>query len=236
MAAKVNYDELADAIIERLGGKDNISFHTHCVTRLRFNVKDKSLVDKEGIEALQGVINSLWSGEQYQIVIGNTVNEAYECVAAKLGPVDTTVSEDAPKKKFSFSTIFEIITGIFVPAIPAIAGCGLMKALLSLLTFANLLSTESQTYYILAFVADSAFYFLPMILAFNAANKFKCSPMLAVVPGRGPPAAATPTAPRPARRLLPRSAARPTTITRTSTTATVWTKRATGRASGHWTM
>ena len=58
MAAKVNYDELADAIIERLGGKDNISFHTHCVTRLRFNVKDKSLVDKEGIEALQGVINS----------------------------------------------------------------------------------------------------------------------------------------------------------------------------------
>ena len=183
MAAKVNYDELADAIIERLGGKDNISFHTHCVTRLRFNVKDKSLVDKEGIEGLQGVINSLWSGEQYQIVIGNTVNEAYECVAAKLGPVDTTVSEDSPKKKFSFSTIIEIITGIFVPAIPAIAGCGLMKALLSLLTFANLLSTESQTYYILAFVADSAFYFLPMILAFNAANKFKCSPMLAVVLG-----------------------------------------------------
>ncbi len=181
MADSVNYDELADAIIGHIGGKDNIGFHTHCITRLRFTVKDKGLVDKDAIDQLSGVINSLWSGDQYQVVIGNTVNEAYEAVAAKLGPVDTAVTEDAPKKKFSVSTIFDVITGIFVPAIPAIAGCGLMKALLSLLTFAGVLSTDSQTYYILAFVADSAFYFLPMILAFNAANKFKCSPMLSVV-------------------------------------------------------
>lgn len=183
MASQVNYDELAEAIIEHLGGKDNISFHTHCVTRLRFSLKDKSLVNKEAIDGLNGVINSLWSGDQYQVVIGNTVDEAYEAVVSKLGPVDTGVATDEPKKKFSVSAIFDIITGIFVPAIPAIAGCGLMKALLSLLTFAGLLSQDSQTYYILAFVADSAFYFLPMILAFNAANKFKCSPMLSVVLG-----------------------------------------------------
>ena len=183
MAAKVNYDELAEAIIEQLGGKDNISFHTHCVTRLRFTLKDKSLVNKDAIDNLKGVINSLWSGDQYQIVIGNTVNEAYEAVVSKLGSVDTGVSAEEPKRKFNVSAIFDIITGIFVPAIPAIAGCGLMKALLSLLTFAGILSTDSQTYYILAFVADSAFYFLPMILAFNAANKFKCSPMLSVVLG-----------------------------------------------------
>lgn len=186
MAEKVNYDELADSIIEQLGGKSNISFHTHCVTRLRFNVKDKGLVNKDAIDQLRGVINSLWSGDQYQVVIGSTVNEAYEAVVAKLGPVETSDTSDASdesKKKLSISAIFDIITGIFVPAIPAIAGCGLMKALLSLLTFAGLLSKDSQTYYILAFVADSAFYFLPMILAFNAASKFKCSPMLSVVLG-----------------------------------------------------
>ncbi len=184
MAAQVNYDELASALIEQLGGKDNISFHTHCVTRLRFSLKDKGLVNKDAIDSLKGVINSLWSGDQYQVVIGNTVNEAHEAVVAKLGPVDIGATTEEPKnKKFNISAIFDIITGIFVPAIPAIAGCGLMKALLSLLTFAGVLSTDSQTYYILAFVADSAFYFLPMILAFNAANKFKCSPMLSVVLG-----------------------------------------------------
>ena len=183
MADKINYDELAEAIIGHLGGKDNISFHTHCVTRLRFTVKDKGLVKKDEIDALKGVINSLWSGEQYQVVIGSTVNEAYAAVAAKLGPVDTASGQEAPKRKFSISSLFDIITGIFVPAIPAIAGCGLMKALLSLLTFAGVLATDSQTYYILSFVADSAFYFLPMILAYNAAVKFKCSPMLAVVLG-----------------------------------------------------
>lgn len=181
MASQVNYDELADGIIERLGGANNIGYHTHCVTRLRFTVKDRALVKKDEIASLKGVIDALWSGEQFQVIIGNTVNEAYDAVVAKLGaaaPAEEPVSSG--KKRFSFDALLDVITGVFSPAIPAVAGCGLMKAMLSLLTASGVLSAESQMFYILSFVADSAFYFLPMILAYSAAAKFKCNPAVSL--------------------------------------------------------
>lgn len=180
MAGSVNYDELAADIIERLGGEQNISYHTHCVTRLRFTVKDRALVKKDEIGALKGVVDALWSGEQFQVIIGNTVNEVYGAVVSNLGTVDADAVESVTKKKFSFDALLDVITGVFAPAIPAVAGCGLMKAMLSLLVASGVLNTESQMFYILSFVADSAFYFLPMILAYSASAKFKCNPAVSI--------------------------------------------------------
>ena len=85
MAKKERYEDLANSVIDLVGGKDNITFFTHCITRLRFNVKDKSLVKKEDIEQVQGVMGSQWSGEQLQIIIGQAVGDAYQLICKKTG-------------------------------------------------------------------------------------------------------------------------------------------------------
>ncbi|WP_322413396.1 PTS transporter subunit EIIC, partial [Clostridium perfringens] len=94
-----------------------------------------------------------------------------------------SVEDSKAESKFKFSDVFDIISGIFVPIVPAIAGCGLLKAFLALSTTLGILSKDSQTYYIMNFVADTAFYFLPILLAYTAAIKFKCSPYIAMVLG-----------------------------------------------------
>ena len=85
MATKEKYQELADNIVELMGGESNISFFTHCITRLRFNVKDKGLVDVKGVEKLAGVVGTQWSGDQFQVIIGQAVGEAYDLIVSQAG-------------------------------------------------------------------------------------------------------------------------------------------------------
>lgn len=178
----MSYKDLARQIIEGVGGSKNISNVTHCMTRLRFHLKDDSLANKEQITRLKEVAGVTNKGGQYQIIIGTHVAHVYEEVA-KEAKVSTDDSEIQQKKKGFISNIFDTITGIFAPIVPAIAGSGMIKAVLTLLTVFGLLSKESQTYYILNFVADAAFYFLPVLLAFSSAQKFKANPYLATVMG-----------------------------------------------------
>ncbi|MHC5324844.1 MULTISPECIES: beta-glucoside-specific PTS transporter subunit IIABC [Priestia] len=172
------YEKLAHDIVRKIGGSENVSTLTHCMTRLRFALNDNKKANRQGIEDLDGVISVRESGGQFQVVIGTHIEEVYEEVIKVLG----NNRESSNQQKVGiFNKIIDFISGTFSPLVPAIAGAGMIKALLALLLLFNLVSRESQTYYVISFMSDASFYFLPFLLAFSAANKLKCSPVLAMI-------------------------------------------------------
>lgn len=173
--AKKKYESLVNEIVDLVGGKENISFFTHCVTRLRFNVKDKGLVRNEEIKKIEGVMGLQWSGDQLQIIIGQSVSEVYKSICNKYGFANEEVIQenlDEKKKRISISSILDILSGCISPLIPIFSGCGMIKILLLILPMLNLLSEESSTYQILNMVGDAGFYFLPILLGYTSAKKF----------------------------------------------------------------
>lgn len=182
-----NYEELARNIIDNVGGTSNIDSAHHCATRLRFVLKDFDKPDDKKIEGLDGVTATVKKGGQYQVVIGASINEVYEEVAKILPDSDTSEDNNSENSNSKDTGVMEriinFLTGVFTPIITPLSGAGMLKALLAVLTTFNLISAESQTYYIMSFVADSLFYFLPILLAFSTANKVKANPYLAAVMG-----------------------------------------------------
>lgn len=176
MAKKDKFKELADSIVELVGGKNNVTIFTHCVTRLRFNVKDKSIVKLEEIEKINGVVGCQWSGNQLQIIIGQAVGDAYNqiCKTTGLGVQDTIEDdiEGEKKKKFGISTIFDAISGCITPLVQLLIGAGFIKIIVLLGEVTGLLPSGSPTHTVLTFVGDAGFYFLPIFVGATAAKKF----------------------------------------------------------------
>lgn len=170
------YEKLAQEIVEKLGGKENISDAYHCQTRLRFKLIDEQKVDKEELEELDGVATYLVNAGVHQVVIGTHVKDVFEEIDKK---VDVSEQNKAPSdKKSLFNIIIEFVAGTFQPIIPALSGAGMVKAVLALLVVFKIVSVESQTYYLLNLFADGVFFFLPMMLAFTVAQKLRCNPIL----------------------------------------------------------
>lgn len=180
----MKYADLANQILKGVGGKENIVSVTHCATRLRFNLKNDNVANKDEITSLQGVISVINKGGQFQVIIGNTVKDVYKELI-KLVDLESLESSDnsCDEDKGIITKVLDTISGIFVPIVPALAGAGMLKAVLSLLTAINAITTDSQVYQILNFMGDAAFYFLPVILAASSAKKFKCNQYLAMVVG-----------------------------------------------------
>ena len=173
--AKKDYAELSRAIIENVGGKDNITVAAHCITRLRLNVNDRSKVNDSAIKALNGVLGSQWSGEQYQIIIGQTVPDLYEQVCKQTGLAKQSAVDENPdgeKKKFNVGTILDSITGSIIPLIPVLLGCGMIKIVIILCEMTGILNSSMPTHQVLTFVGDAGFYFLPVLVGATAARKF----------------------------------------------------------------
>lgn len=171
------YEKLAQEIVEKLGGKENISDAYHCQTRLRFKLIDEQKVDKEELEELDGVATYLVNAGVHQVVIGTHVKDVFEEIDKK---VDVSEQNKASSdKKSVFNIIIEFVAGTFQPIIPALSGAGMVKAVLALLVVFKIVSVESQTYYLLNLFADGVFFFLPMMLAFTVAQKLRCNPILA---------------------------------------------------------
>ena len=166
--------KLAADLVQKVGGKENISNITHCVTRLRFVVKDAEKVDTEGIKQLNGVLDLVLSSGQHQVVTGPKVTEVYNAVIALVGETGAAPAEK-PKEKLTLKgigkSILDVIVSCFTPAIPIIAGSGMVKVLVVLLNYAGLLDSASTTYTILNTIGDGIFYFLPVVVAINAARK-----------------------------------------------------------------
>lgn len=173
------YEGLAQEIVRRVGGNDNINNVYHCQTRLRFTLADEGAADREGLEDMDGVAKVMVSSGVFQVVIGTHVAEVFEEVEKLVKPKEAGSEEAPSEKKGIIGTFIDFISGTFMPIIPALSGAGMVKAVLALLTVFQLLSADSQTYYILNFFADAAFYFLPILLAVSAAQKLHCNPILA---------------------------------------------------------
>jgi PTS system beta-glucosides-specific IIC component len=172
------YNDLAQKIVSLVGGKENINTVYHCQTRLRFKLKDESKADQDALNNMDSVAKCLISGGVFQVIIGTHVKDVFEEVEKIVGPLENK-EQDQSEKKGILSVIIDFISGTFQPIIPALSGAGMVKAVLAILITFKIISTESQTYYILNFFADAVFYFLPMMLAYSEAQKLRCNPILA---------------------------------------------------------
>ena len=178
------YEDLMTKVIKGIGGKENVRDLNHCQTRLRFVLNNYDAVNVDEIKSIKGVINVLISGGQCQVVIGTHVKEVYEefINKYKFSKSETESAEDDAKSNI-FGKALDFISSTFSPVIPAIAGAGMVKALLALLLMFGVVTKQDQSYYIINFMSDAVFYFLPMLLAFSAAKKLKCSPVIGAVLG-----------------------------------------------------
>lgn len=178
----MNYQKLATEILKYIGGKENIISVVHCATRLRFTLSDIKKVQVEKIEKLQGVKGCLNQAGQFQVIIGSEVNDVYDLLAqeANLGSRKEEVSKKSKEKNNIVANIINTLSSIFAPALPAITGAGMLKALLAAISAFNLIDQSSNTYIILNAMGDSVFYFLPMIVGWSAAKRFKCNPCLII--------------------------------------------------------
>lgn len=182
--AKKDFSALAGTIIEKVGGKSNIFQVAHCMTRLRFNLKDRGLADLEEIKAVNGVLGVQWVADQLQIIIGPSVEQLYN----ELLPMLPNVQAAAPiqenldkteKKANPFSTAFAFISGCITPTLPVLVGSGLISAILALLTNFHVLSNESPTYILLNTLANAAYSYLPVMVAFAGARRLKTNEYVA---------------------------------------------------------
>lgn len=183
MAKKGNYDELAKKIIALVGGEANIANVTHCITRLRFNLKDESKADTEAIRSTPGVVGVTSANGQYQVIIGAEVTQVYEKVAAQLHDLEGGSAAPAKQEGSFVSRLIDTITGIFTPILPPLTAAGMLKAVLAILVAFKLVDSASSTYQVVNFMADATFYFLPILLANSAAKKLGCNPYLAMMLG-----------------------------------------------------
>lgn len=180
----------AQEIIKNIGGEENISNLMHCLTRLRFNVKDKSKVNDDAIKATNGVLTTQWINEQYQVVIGNSVIDVYDevCEIANLekkSQIDVKIDETPEPLTWRNlpGRLIDAISGSVLPLLPILIGAGLIKALVLLIQQFGWLPAESQTLATLSFVADAAYYFLPIYVGNCAAKKFGGTPALGSLMG-----------------------------------------------------
>lgn len=176
----MNVKETATAIVELIGGKENIAHLEHCSTRLRFTLKDNSLVQKDALEKVAGVIG-VRQNVQCQVIIGNDVVEVYDEVMNVLGHELTADGGSEAKQKQSWGAVLlDFIISIFQPLIPAVAGGGVLKSLLLLASVTGLMDNTSQTYQILNLIGGAPLYFLPILVAITTANKLKVNQLVAV--------------------------------------------------------
>lgn len=180
----MDYKQLAQVILEQVGGNANVSSVTHCATRLRFVLNDNEQANTETLKATPGVLGVTVSGGQYQVIIGSDVQNVYRPLTELLGVAITQqVAEDTPSTQSLGQRVLAIISGIFTPILPIITAAGMIKAVLSLLVVFNVVTTKDTNYQFLNFIGDAGFYFLPIFLGGTAAKQFKTNSYLGMLIG-----------------------------------------------------
>lgn len=188
MAGK--YYELAENILKGVGGKENVKSLTHCITRLRFKLKDEGKADTAGISELDGVIQVMQAGGQYQVVIGAAVDDVYQELIDSFGiagsgsvPEDDGETAKPEKSRNVFNMLIDTVSGSMAPTLMPLAAAGMIKGILALCTAMGWLAATDGTYQVLYAISDGFFYFLPIILGYTAAKKFGCSEFLGMALG-----------------------------------------------------
>lgn len=178
------YEELAKKIVANVGGKENVNSVTHCITRLRFKLKDEEKANTETLKNMEGVVTVMKSGGQYQVVIGNHVPDVYEQVLKEgnLGNVAES-TDDSGEKGSAFDQFIDLISGIFQPVLGVLAATGMIKGFNALFLAFGWLEEASGTYQILNATGDALFYFFPIFLGYTAAKKFNLAPFIGMAIG-----------------------------------------------------
>ncbi|MQS46011.1 glucose PTS transporter subunit IIA [Companilactobacillus mishanensis] len=194
-AGKVDFDALAKDIVKNIGGAENVDSVIHCITRVRFYLKDEKKANDDVIKNLNGVLDVAKAGGQYQVVIGPKVEEVFDAVVKVLGPgfggegdAPAAPKRKAPKgflpkTKFYFSSLIGVITASMMPVIGLLAAAGILKGLVSLCVSFKWLSATSDTYMIINAMGDSVFYFLPILVGFTAARRLGANQIIVAVVG-----------------------------------------------------
>ncbi len=177
------YESLAKEIVRNVGGKDNVISLTHCITRLRFKLKDESIARDDVLKNMEGVVTVMKSGGQYQVVIGNHVPDVYADVMPILGLEERSAEAEETSGGNLFNRFIDIISGIFQPILGIMAACGMVKGLNALFVAMGLYPDTCGGYLILNAVGDGLFHFLPLFLGYTAAKKFDLKPMIGLVIG-----------------------------------------------------
>ncbi|PFJ17058.1 PTS beta-glucoside transporter subunit IIABC [Bacillus cereus] len=176
----MKYEKLAKDILKNVGGKENVSSVVHCVTRLRFQLKDEGKANTEILKNMEDIVTVMKSGGQYQVVIGNHVSDVYKAVVSVGGFQENEEEAHSEKGK---SSLIDILSGIFTPILGVLAATGMIKGFNALFLALGWLSTQSGTYQILNAVGDSLFYFFPVFLGYTASKKFGGSPFIGMAIG-----------------------------------------------------
>ena len=183
-----DYKQLASGILRHVGGTENVQSLVHCATRLRFQLKDGAKFDTEELKKTKGVMGAMFTGGQYQVIIGPDVHHVYDELIAETGltggTVDRVEADDLKgQKPKMLERAMDTLSSLFTPAIAAITGAAMVKVLLVLLTMAGLLDSASPTCSLLSIAGDAPFLFLPVILAYTSSVRFGVDPMVGLTIG-----------------------------------------------------
>lgn len=183
----MKYQQLCDEIIAKIGGKENVKDVSHCITRLRFHLKDESKAQTEELKATKGVVDVIQAGGQYQVVIGATVEAVYNDLV-QIGGFDAQPALDIDegdnvKKGDPFTRLLAVISEILQPILGVLMAGGFIKSMLALASVAGWLAKDSITYVVLSAIGDSVFYYFPLIIGWTSAKKFGLKPVMGMALG-----------------------------------------------------
>ncbi|WP_138494011.1 beta-glucoside-specific PTS transporter subunit IIABC [Paenibacillus pinistramenti] len=170
----MKYEQLAKDVIKNVGGKENVNSLTHCITRLRFKLKDESKANTDVLKNMDGVVTVVQSGGQYQVVIGNHVPEVYAEVAA-IGGFQAAAETPVKEKQGLLNAFIDMISGVFSPTLGVLAATGMIKGFAAMFLALGWLTSTSGTYQILSAIGDCLFYFFPIFLGYTSAKKFNAN-------------------------------------------------------------
>ena len=177
------YENLAKQIVKNIGGKDNIISVAHCVTRLRFNLKDEAIANDDVLKNMDGVVTVIKSGGQYQVVIGNHVPDVCKEVRQIAGIADDAPASANTKNMGIKERIFDLISGIMLPSIAILSASGIIKGLNTILTVTGVYGSDSSYYVLVNAIGDAMFYFFPVLIGYNTARKLGVNQFVGLLTG-----------------------------------------------------
>lgn len=187
-------EELAKVILEKVGGKENVNSVTHCMTRLRFTLKNVDIAKQDELKTLDEIMGVVYKGGQFQLIIGPTVTDVYDEVVKMIPEVGNGAVEDAleksnePKEKgigVVLNNVMGALAGCMTPLIPVLLCAGLSKTIVAVFgpQLLNIMPATSDLYILFTFVGDAGFYFMPVLIGYTAAKKFGCNEVMGILMG-----------------------------------------------------
>lgn len=179
----MKYKKLVNELLKSVGGKENITSANHCFTRLRLRFNDFSKINEEEIKKIEGVLGTNKNGDEFQIIIGNHVDQVHSEFVSLIGNLPSE-GKEAEKKKGSFKEeLFATIVAIFIPIIGLLAASGLLKGVVTILTSLEVISETSGAYVVLHSLSDAVFYFFPIVIGYTAGKRFGANPLITLLIG-----------------------------------------------------